>query len=216
MHNLKLYGPDFSYFVRVCRLMCQYKNLNYELSMSPKGEFIQPFSAEHERIHPFRKIPTLFDDKYEITESLAIASYLEDIAKPSLLANKAVAKAQDLALANMIQSYIHSSVMRNIVLEIAFPKGDNNEIRWSLIEDNKAQALKDLAWLNERLGPNKHLFGNKLSLSDCYLIPMLDYFTYLPSQINLIKDLENLQHYLTFHKEQSYSKGVLEKPQINR
>ena len=212
MQLLKLYGPDFSYFVRVCRLMLQYKGISYELTLSPKGEFIQPFSKEHEAIHPFKKLPCLIDGDHIIPESLAIGVYLDGLSGPSLLPD--LGKAQCLALANMIQSYVHSSVMKNVVLEVAFPKGAGGEIRWQEIEKNKADAREKLAWLNQRLDSEYFAFGERFSLVDCYLIPMLDYFAYLPEQLNLIKGLDKLQTYIDWHRTQAWSEGVLGKPNI--
>lgn len=226
MNTLKIYGPKFSYFVRSVRLMCQYKQLSYETTLAPFEKKILPFSDEHKRLHPFKKMPILIDGDLIIPETIAIARYLDTRSlntpqlnkstdKFSLFFGTAFEQAQTQALADMISQYVHYAIMKNLCLEFAFPKGPEGSIRINNINDELPKAHDSLKWLCTIIKDSHYCIHDQFSICDTYLIPMLDYLSRLPSPYNIISEYPVLERYIHFHQIQTYSEGVLGKPDMS-
>lgn len=211
MTTIKLYGPEFSYFLRVVRLLCQFKGIEHEVTRAPFGEEIPFFGDAHARLHPYRKLPVLIDGSTVIPETMAMAHYLESKPGPSFIPGEARDRAEIISLAGIISLYIHQSVMRDVVLEFAFPKGSEGQVRLDVVEKNIDDANKSLAWVSGVLG-NGHFFSaGQFTLCDAYLVPMLDYLDQLPTPFDLNKFFPALCHYLEFQRQQKYAEGVLGK-----
>ena len=211
MSILKLYGPEFSYFLRVVRLLCQFKGIEHEVTRAPFGEEIPFFGDTHASLHPYRKLPVLIEGSTVIPETMAMAHYLESKPGPSFIPGEARDRAEILSLAGIISLYIHQSVMRDIVLEFAFPKGNEGQIRFDLVEQNIAAANKALAWVSGALGCGGFFAADRFTLCDAYLVPMLDYLGQLPSPFDLNKFFPVLCDYLEFQRRQKYAEGILGK-----
>ena len=209
MSILKLYGPEFSYFLRSVRLLCQFKGLAYEVTRAPYGEDIPLFGDEHARLHPFRKLPVLIDGNFVLPETMAIAFYLEHKPGPSFLPGATEMQAKILALAGMISLYAHQHLVKNLLLEFAFPKGEQGDVRIEWVKENLPAAQHAMQWLAETIGDAHFAIAGQFTLCDAYLIPMLDYIDQLPEPFCINKQHANLNHYLAFQRAQPYAEGVL-------
>lgn len=208
---IKLYGPGFSYYLRVVRLLCQFKGVAHEVTSAPFGDAVPFFGDGHAQLHPYRKLPVLIEDSLVLPETMAMAMYIESKPGPSFIPGDEKDQAKILSLAGMLSLYTHQFLMRNIVLEFAFPKGKDGEIRFDLVNANIPDAKKNLAWLTEVLGDARFLMKGQFTLCDAYLIPMLDYLDQLPAPYNLNGEYDDLSHYIEFHRNQEYAAGVLGK-----
>lgn len=211
MTTIKLYGPEFSYFLRVVRLLCRFKGIEHEVTRAPFGEEIPFFGDAHANLHPYRKLPVLIDGSTVLPETMAMAHYLESRPGPSFIPGEALQRAEILSSAGIISLYIHQSVMRDVVLEFAFPKGSGGQIRFDVVEKNIAQANKALGWVAGALGDENFFTAGRFTLCDAYLVPMLDYLDQLPSPFDLTKRFPALGAYLEFQRQQKYAEGVLGK-----
>lgn len=222
MKILKLYAPSFSYFGRAVRLLLQYKGLDYELTKAPFGEEIGYFGEAHRQIHPFKKLPVLIDGDYVLAESLAIANYIESHDGPSFTPQPARERAHALALASHLATDAHKHLLSNLILEFAFPKGPDKQIRFAHIEEHLENAKMTLSWIDEQLKRNiqsdetasahltaRYLYSNQFTVSDALLTPALDYLAQLPEPYNLCELYEHLSAYLDFQRRQPYTQNVL-------
>ncbi len=209
MTTLKLYGPGFSYYLRAMRQLCRFKGISHEVTSAPFGEEMPFFSDRHAELHPYRKLPVLIEGSLVIPETMAIALYLESKPGPGFIPGDAADRAKVLSSAGIISLYIHQFLIRNVLLEFAFPKGDEGKIRFDVVDRNIADANRALAWVADALGTSPFFTARQFTLCDAYLIPMLDYLDQLPSPYNLINAFPNLWDYLGFHRQQAYSEGIL-------
>ncbi len=209
MSTLKLYGPEFSYFLRSVRLLCQFKGLAYEVTRAPYGKDIPIFGDEHAKLHPFRKLPVLIDGDLVLPETMAIAFYLERKPGPSFLPGSTEAQATILAQAGIISLYAHQHLVRNLLLEFAFPKGEQGNVRIDVVKDNLPAAQQAMQWIADTVSNAQYFIAEQFTLCDAYLIPMLDYIDQLPEPFCINKQYANLNDYLVFHRAQAYTEGVL-------
>ena len=209
MSKILLYGPEFSYFLRAVRLLLMFKGLEHEVTRAPYGDEIPLFSDQHAGLHPFRKMPVLIEGDLVLPETLAIARYLEDKPGPSFIPGDSIQQAEIISLACMISMYAHKAIVADILLEFRFPKGPDNTVRFDVVKDNLPRARTVLDWVAERLGERNFIYGDRFTLADAYLIPMLDYLHRLPEPWNLSSAYPNLCGYIGYHRVQYYSEGVL-------
>lgn len=204
-----LYGPQFSYFVRVASLLLAYKGMPFRVSKAPFGEELAIFGEEHAKLHPFKKMPVLIAGDLVLPETMAIARYLEQEPGPSFMPGDKVQQAKIISVACMIHQYLHKVIVSNILLEFRFPKGEGGSVRFDVIRENIPLAETALTWVESQLHNRLHIVGEHFSLADAYLIPMLDYLFQIPDSWNPAKNRESLQRYVDYHQDQAYSKDVL-------
>lgn len=223
MNNLALYGPDFSYYLRAMRILMQFKGLSYSVTNAPFAQKITYFSDEHEHLHPFRKLPVLIHGDYVLPETMAIAHYINAFDGPNFLLDTPRSQASAIAMASHVSNDVHMHLIKNVVLEFAFPKGPDNSIRLDKIKENLVHAHHCLEWISKTLvegnpdagsTPDMFIFGQQFTLADAYLIPMLDYLDQLPEPFNLTAKHEIILKYLAFHRAQAYCEGILGAPNI--
>ncbi len=217
MHStIQIYGPAFSSFLRSVRLMCACKSLRHELTDAPFGTPTLWFTKAHEALHPFSKLPVLIHGDFVLPETLAIGHYLDTLAEPLLYSGTAAEQARHLSLASMIALYVHKAVMLNTVLEFAFPKGEGGSIRQEQVLASAEQLRYCLSWVETQI-EDKHVGpSTDLSIGDALLLPMLDYLDQLPQPFNVLPDFPALTDYLTHHRQQPYTDGILGAPEIGR
>lgn len=209
MEAIKIYGVSFSTFLRSVRLMCQYKGIGHEVTLAPYGEVIPCFGDRHAEIHPFRKLPVLIEGDLALPESCAIGRYLESKPGPSLFPLDAPQKARVDATANMISIYVANAVVKNVVLEFFFPKGESGQVRLDAVAEALPTARAALEWLNDMVESPRYLMAGQFTLCDALLIPMLDYLAQLPASVNFLPELPALAAYLDFQRTAPYSEGIL-------
>lgn len=210
MADITLYGPSFSSFLRATQLLCHYKGLTTQNTLAPFGEVIAPFSEAHAELHPFKKIPVLIEGDVVLPETLAIALYLDSSKPgPKLFPASAREQAQVISDGNMLALYFSKPVMGQLVLEFAFPKGENGEVRLDVAKNNLPAVEALLSWLAARIGDKTYLNANQFTYCDAIILPVLDYLTQLPPPFNVAEQYPELMRYLAHHRAAPYTQGVL-------
>jgi glutathione S-transferase len=162
--TLKLIGAGLSPFVRKVRVALTEKGLPFD------HEQLTPFgpNPEYRKLHPLGKIPTLTDGDKVIPDSSAIVVYLEKIApNPALISADAYQAArtvwyEEYADTALVQAV--SPFFQNRVLFPLFMKRPGDE---ALVQKAAAEAIPPVfAYLEEQLGDNEYLVGNRFSLAD--------------------------------------------------
>ncbi len=209
--NVKILGPHFSSFARSVMIACEEKGIGYEYGVEYEGEAIKLGDERHRTLHPFAKIPVLLVEGQTIAETGAILRYLDEAFEGAKLQpDTPLARADVDQWGRMISGYIDQAIIRNYLLEFAFPKGEGGSVRMDKVEAAVPDLQYALTTLAEKLGDHTYLCTNRYSLADILLLPILDYLDTSPGG-SYLQVHPNLVSYLQRLREKSAVKRVLEK-----
>lgn len=173
-----LYGFDGSTYVRTVRMVLADKGIEYD--QVPVNVLAgEPRQPEHLKRHPFGKVPVLDIDGLRIRETDAICRYLEDVApEPQLVPGDARGRARMNEAIGLIDSYGYGALV-GVAGYHLFPDfigGQNEAARERAIADSQ----KLLALLMESRSRAKWLAGDKATLADYFLGPIMFYVALTP------------------------------------
>ncbi|WP_375055150.1 glutathione S-transferase family protein [Zobellella sp. DQSA1] len=208
-HRVYIFAPTFSNFARSIMLCCEEKGIAYRCGMAPQGTEIGFRSPEHLELHPYGKVPVLFHEGQTLFETNTICRYLDTrFTGPALQPADPMARARVDERCGEIALYIDQALLREIVLEFAFPKGTDGRVRRDLVEEKLPAARAVLQRLGTLLGDSPFICGPHYTLADALLTPILDYVDKLPIGGELI-GTGPLQHYLERMRERPSGQQVL-------
>lgn len=173
-----LYGFDGSTYVRTVRMLMAEKGIDYDQVPVNvlEGEPRQP---EHLARHPFGKVPVMDIDGIRIRETDAICRYLEDTRDgPSFIPGDAKDRARMNEAISLINSYGYGALV-GVAGYHLFPDfigGANDDARKAAL----AESEKLLKLLMANKGSDTWLAGDKLSLADMLLGPIIFYVSLTP------------------------------------
>lgn len=165
--SIKLYGPKQSSAFR-CFWAAKELGLEYEhvpVDMQQREHKSESFL----RLNPAGQVPVLDHDGFILAESLAINSYLAEVAGSDLMG----ADAQERANVWRWSLWVLFNV-QPALLTLAMPK-------WTGVHDEAAEAkareklLHILPILEARLTENSYLAGNRFTMADINAAPSLSY-----------------------------------------
>ena len=169
---MKLYSLPLSPNAARVRLAIYRKGLDIEIS-PPLGGGLK--SAEFLALNPLGQIPALeLDDGRVITESAVILEYLEDRFPEHSLRPDDI---EDLALARMFLRLPDFHVRTAIGPLFGMLKPDNRDP--AKIEAAFVSLHQGLAYIDHFLGGGSWAVGDKPSIADCALVPMLNAVSFI-------------------------------------
>jgi len=212
---LKIYGPSFSNFVRTIMLICEERGLDYQTGFNCTGEQIEFKSAAHLALHPYGKFPILFHGELVLPETASICRYiinLENSQSEKELSPKQVARID--AFGAITSIYLDKAIMRDYILEFAFPKGEAGKVRLEVAIAAQTEVRKALQVVNSELLQGETLLaakiaGHSLTLADALIAPMLHYISTLPASFNLLSEFPDLEKYLAKLMKRESCKKIL-------
>ncbi len=208
---IQILGPTFSTFVRTVMLCCEEKDIRYQAGLSWDGNEIGFKSAERYALHPWGKVPVIKHQALTLYETASILRYLDDTfdgiaLQPADPAQRALVDQWCGALS----SYVDKALVRDYLLEFAFPKGENGAVRLAEVAQAEPAVKETLALLNTQLGEQSFLCGEQLSLADLMVLPMLDYLAGLPLGGGLLAEQPVLNAYLQRLRARPSARTVLQ------
>lgn len=171
-----LYGPAYSTYARTARLALEEKGVPYELravdTLSGEGQ-----KPEHLARHPWGKVPVLDHDGFSVFETAAIARYIDEaFPGPALQPADARQRARMAQVCAVLDNYgWHPMVMRVFLQSVVVPMQGGTPDR-AAIAEALPQAERALAVVESLMDGGDFLCGEAISLADCHLVPILDYF----------------------------------------
>ena len=166
--TLEIIGFPRSNFVRAVRMVAEEKGVAYELAAET------PHSDAVKAINPTGKIPAMRHDGLEISESLAIAAYIDDAFDGPKLAPedpKGAAKVNQWTA--FVATEVDQLLMRNYVVEYAFHKdADGNVVRSKI--DKAIKRFPKMFGMIEASLADGYLGGDRFTMADCFLAPILN------------------------------------------
>lgn len=210
MDKLHIFGPEFSTFVRTVMLCCEEKGIAYSVGMEVNGQEIAFKSEQHFAWHPYGKVPVLLVNGCPLFESGAICRYLDAVYDSAeLLPGDAWERALVDQASSEIALYHYDALIRDLVLEFYFPKGEGGSVDMAAVEAALPAAQASITRLTEMLGAQAHIAGEHYTLADAMLIPVLDYAAELPVADRLFAEAGTLTDYLGRMREREASMKVL-------
>lgn len=172
---MELYDSNRSASAYRVRIALALKGLSYQsipLSLSRGGG--EQLLPEYRAVNPQGLLPSLIDDDFILTQSLAIIEYLDEChPTPPLLPNDPRQRARARQFAQIIVGDIQSLTnLRTLVyLRSVLGVSDVNRSLWYrhwLLEGLDALEL----WLTAESG-SRYCVGNGVSIADLCLVPLL-------------------------------------------
>ncbi|WP_293268491.1 glutathione S-transferase family protein [Neptunomonas sp.] len=208
--QVQILGPQFSTMVRTVMLCCEEKGITYQIGMQINGNDIQRKEASHLALHPFGKIPVLVHGENQIFETAPICRYIDAaFSGQALQPIDTYQRALVDQWSQAISCYVDQALVRQYLLEFAFPKGNNGSIRLDKVADAQPEVMSMLVQLEKQLADQAFICGVQYSIADALLTPMLDYLASLPHADSLFTSDSSLLSYVARMRERPSGKVVL-------
>ncbi|MBR9885663.1 MAG: glutathione S-transferase family protein [Oceanospirillales bacterium] len=210
MAKLHILGPTFSNFVRSVMLCCEEKGAEYSVGRELDGQSIGLKSEEHFKLHPYGKVPVLIHGDRVIFETAVICRYIDAVFDGPALQPEHLWERTQLEMASAeISLYIDKALVRDLLLEFAFPKGEDGSIRMDAVEKALPEAQKALVRIEQLLADRDFIVGNHYTMADALLTPMLNYVSNLPMAADLMPTHGALSAYAQLMKARASGQKVL-------
>ncbi|HRC58864.1 MAG TPA: glutathione S-transferase family protein [Kofleriaceae bacterium] len=175
MNKIVLFGPAPSSYVRTARMVCVEKGLEHALEPLELG------SAAHLKVHPWGKVPAMRHGDVQLIETSAIARYVDEVGPgPSLLPDTAAARAVMEQWISTINCYLYDSLVRNYALKYILPSFRGAAPDPQEIAAGVPAMQRDVARLDAAYAGRPFLAGDKLSLADLFVAPIVQTVSMFP------------------------------------
>ena len=173
--EVTLHGYRYSVYNRIALIALHLKQITFETIEVDPFDDLDP---AYLNLHPFAKVPVLTHAGFSIYETQAITRYINR-AFPGLALEPDDAKclARMDQVIGIIDSYAYWPMVRQVFSQRVFQpltgeKPDEHEIQIGL-----ETSTRVLAALESIARQQLVLDGKTITLADCHLAPMMDYFT---------------------------------------
>ncbi len=170
-HQLKLYGFWRSSATWRVRIALNYKQLEYTyVPVNITADAEEQKSDDYRARNPMAQVPTLeLDGKTQLTQSLAIIDYLEQLAPaPALYPADPLLRARAITFAEIINSGVQPMQNLPVLREVAKMGGDGPAFARQFM-------VHGLTALEAAAKPyaGKFLVGDDVSVADLCLVPQM-------------------------------------------
>jgi glutathione S-transferase len=169
-----LYGYRYSVYNRIARLALLSKGVEHEtVEVDPFGELSEDFL----RLNPFGRVPVLTHGAFELFETGAITRYVDRAFEgPALQPGDSAALARMDQVIAVADADAYWPMVRQVSSHAFFRPFMGGESRREEIDAGLETSRKVLAFLDRVAGEGEVLGGRDITLADCHLAPMIDYF----------------------------------------
>ena len=170
---LTLYGPAYSVYTRIVRVVLEEKGLPYQLEEVDFVSSGMP-STQKDR-HAFGVVPALVHGEDTFIETAAITAYLDEVfCEPALRPASIAARAHMAATISALDHYVWPDI-RELVTQTYFNSFVGGWPDESVTERMVKRLETSLTVLDEKfIGPG-HLGGTRFTLADIHAAPMIAY-----------------------------------------
>lgn len=169
-----LHGYRYSAYTRIARLALLLKEVGHETIE------VDPFaglSDAYLTLHPFGRVPVLTHGAFTLFETGAITRYVD-----RAFGGRPLQPGSEEALARMdqvisvVDAYAYWPMVRQVSSHAFFRPYFGESSSREEIEAGLEASRKVLSFLDGVAGEGLVLGGRDISLADCHLAPMVDYF----------------------------------------
>ena len=189
MAEAVLYGPAYSAYTRIVRLILEEKGAPYRLE---EVDFVAAGGMPKDQFdrHPFGKVPALVHDGITLFETLPIALYLEEaLPGAALLPAGAPERARGLEAVACLDNYLWPDI-RELVTQRLFAGLAGGWPDEKIVDRMTARLEAGLATFAEAFAKTfdgaPWLAGRTFTLADLHGVPMIDYLQMTPEGAGLL------------------------------
>jgi glutathione S-transferase len=199
---LEIIGFPRSNFVRSVRMVAEEKGVPYELLAE------LPHSDTVKGLNPTGKIPAMRHDGLELSESLAIARYIDDAFDgPKMIPEDLKAAANVNRWTAFAATEVDQLLMRNYVVEYAFHKDDDGNVVRTKIDKTIKRFPKMFKMLEDAVSAG--CFGTaSFSMADCFVMPILHATNIWDEGKEAIANSPKLNDYFTKYQDRESFKAT--------
>lgn len=165
---LTLHGNPYSTFTWSARLALHEKGVEYKFEMA------NLHAPDYDKLHPWRKMPVLDHDGFQVYEAFAIARYVDEAFEgPALQPAGAQGRALMTQWVSAFSDYVAGPAVRGVLIPrfVLAPRGIPFEE--ASVPVAAANAHKSLQIFDAALANSEYLAGNAPSLADFLLLPVV-------------------------------------------
>ena len=207
MAKLQIIGAPQSNFVWVTRIVATEKGVDYE------SVFAMPHTPAVYACNPLGKIPALRHGEVVLGESRAICAYIDRAFDgPSLIPAQPAAAALTEQWTSIVNSHVDPLLARQYLTWYFFPKTADGKPDRTLIDSILDAMNAQIAFLDARVSASGHLCGDRFTLADAYLMPILYYLRQLPDSQQMLARAAHLTAYLERHLQRPIVAATIPPP----
>ena len=195
MGKPRLFGADYSVYVRIVQLTLAAKGVDYDLVPVDifSADGVPAWYREH---HPFGRIPAFEHDGFRLFEATAIARYVDEaFAGPALQPADVKRRATMNQIIGLLDSYAYRAMVWDVYVERVSKPKDGKVSDEALIAAGLQKSKTCLATLTKLKAPGGWLLGDQLTLADLHAAPMFGYFVKAPEGRALLADHPELSRW---------------------
>jgi glutathione S-transferase len=172
--TITLFGYHYSVYTRIARLVLMHKHVSFEIEeVDPFG----PLPEGYDKLHPFGRVPALRHGRFELFETGAITRYVDRVFDgPSLQPSAPADLARMDQVIGLVDSYAYVPMVRQVFSHAVFRPLMGEQAQQGEVEAGLAASRRVLGALDWIAEEGMVLSGDALTLADCHLAPMIDYF----------------------------------------
>jgi glutathione S-transferase len=106
-------------------------------------------------------------------------------------------------------------MIRRYLFSYLFPKTADKKPDRAAIDAMQPELAREVEVLDEALAGNGHLVGDKLTIADLYLLPMIAYLKQTPEGGQLVAKAKNLSAFFDRHAQRASFKATEPPPRPN-
>lgn len=174
MEPVYLHGYRYSAYTRIVRLVLLLKQVEHQtIEVNPFAELSEAYLA----LHPFGRVPVLTHGAFKLFETNAITRYVDrTFTGRPLQPQGAAALARMDQIIAVIDAYAYWSMVRQVSSHAFFRPFLGDQSSREEIDAGLEASKKVLSFLEDVVREGKILTGRGITLADCHLAPMMDYF----------------------------------------
>jgi glutathione S-transferase len=186
MGKPRLYGADYSVYVRIAKLALAEKHVDYEqVQVDVFAEGGPPaWYLEHQ---PFRRIPTFVHDGFRLYETAAITRYVDEAFDgPALQPADVRRRARMTQIIGMLDAYGYRPMVWDVYVERIDKPAEGKATDEALVASGLEKSRICLDALVKLKADGDWLLGEQLTLADLHAAPMFAYFAKAPEGAAMI------------------------------
>lgn len=196
MTDVTIVGMPRSNLTRSVRIACIEKEISFEFTsrnVQTPGQSATPEVLKH---NPFGKVPVLMHGSFVLYETAAICRYIDDnFSGPLLRPVRATKVAWMNQWISLAMTRFDQNIIRKFVIPMVFADhAKRHDPGFAIHMNQVADTIRhDLAVLDPAYADG-WLFGDRFTLPDMMIMPMLHYLNAMPGGAEMIGDAPNVQN----------------------
>jgi glutathione S-transferase len=191
--DVVLFGFERSTYVNAARLVLLAKGVAFAFHDTET----EMYTREHQKRHPFGRVPVLRHRDFWLYETAAIALYVDErFPGPALQPADPEARARGYQWISSLNAYFYPYMVYYLVHErVVFP-ALGIEPDEALVAEALPKIEHALAVLNDELGKTSYVVGDVPSLADYFLLPSLTALGFTPEGMTLLPRFPDVQRWM--------------------